>query len=151
MMTKLPEVTTFVINQDSSVTLTCQVECDPICNINWNTGDYDDEGDIAEDFIREDELIPEDDDFFSSMKSSITVPAETVVAFNMENFTVECVSDDNDFGDFVSSSTVVVVECKRIGLIVSYITTWRIQSYSIFIGAVVIFLFSPLLVHLQIE
>ena len=111
-MTELPEMTTFVMNQDSSVTLTCQVECDPVCDIQWSMVG-DDETDVPEDVIRDDEVVPEDKDQFSSVKSSLTIPAETIIAFNLENFTVECVSGENDFGESVSSTTVVVIECRK--------------------------------------
>ena len=110
-MKELPDMTTFVMNQDSSVTLTCQVECDPLCDIRWSV--IGDEGDITEDVIQEDEAIPEDKDHFSSVKSTLTLPAETIVDLNLENFTVDCVSGGNAFGESVISSTIVVIECRK--------------------------------------
>ena len=119
---ELPEVTPFVLTQDSEsfLTLSCEVECDPLCDIDWVvSGDMIEvtetsEEDIVDDpvFGFWDEILPSEGQLFTRVRSSLRMSQEDVLNTDEENFTVTCIGGENEYGEAVVSSTTVIIECK---------------------------------------
>ena len=95
------------------ISFTLQVECDPICDIDWTK---DDEAINADDEMFEitEEILPEDFDnnVFMSVKSSLRMQANSSLDHAETNLTFSCQVSDPQLGDFISSSSSVFVECK---------------------------------------
>ena len=95
--------------------LCCQVECDPLCDLLWLREDVAIE---AEDEMFEiiEEVLPEDPDnnVFVSVRSTLRKRAN--MTFNLEttNFTISCQVSGHQFGDSISSSLSVLVECESL-------------------------------------
>ena len=121
-VTELPEVTPFVLTPDSEsfLTLSCEVECDPLCDIDWVvSGDMIEvtetsEEDIVDDpvFGFWDEILPSEGQLFTRVRSSLRMSQEDVLNTDEENFTVTCIGGENEYGEAVVSSTTVIIECK---------------------------------------
>ena len=93
--------------------LCCQVECDPLCDLLWLREDVAIE---AEDEMFEiiEEVLPEDPDnnVFVSVRSTLRKRANVTFVHEMTNFTLSCQVSGHQFGESLSSSMSVLVECK---------------------------------------
>eukprot|EP00092_Neocalanus_flemingeri_P025444 GFUD01027586.1.p1 GENE.GFUD01027586.1~~GFUD01027586.1.p1 ORF type:complete len:1098 (+),score=293.63 GFUD01027586.1:126-3419(+) len=110
----LPETSSF-LSSDKNFGLKCQVECVPLCTIQWMKN----EEMITEDDDRytiEETVIPEDLDAnqFTSVNSMFSWNLENLPENKLDhselNFTISCQVDGNDIGEAISSSTKVTIE-----------------------------------------
>jgi len=110
----LPDKATFV-SHDPDISLQCQVECVPLCNIQWMKNDeiisLDDHR-----YTIEEEIIPEEREKnqFQSISSKVSWNLEHLEDNKLDhddlNFTVICYVENTNEGDSISSSTKVEVE-----------------------------------------
>ena len=91
----------------------CQVECDPLCDLLWLR---DDLAIQAEDEMFEitEEVLPEDPDsnVFVSVRSTLRKRANITFDHEKTNVTISCQVSGHQFGDSISSSMSVLVECE---------------------------------------
>lgn len=100
-----------VLSDDPDFVITCQVECDPVCDVVWLKDDLVVE---AEDEMFEiiEEVVPEDFDnnVFMSVKSTIRKHSNISFDRTETNLTFSCQVSDHQFGDFISSSSLVFIQ-----------------------------------------
>ena len=120
-ITALPEVTPFVLTpvEESFLTLSCEVECNPVCDINWIvSGDIIEVTETSEEDLADpvfgfwDEILPGEGALFTRVRSSLRMSQEDVINTNEENFTVTCIGEETEYGEAVRSTTTVTIECK---------------------------------------
>lgn len=111
---KLAEETTFLSDGDD-LSLQCQVECAPLCTVEWLKNDeiIDRDSDL---FSIEQSIIPENPDTntFTSVLSRLSWNLENFqdnkLDHNELNFTISCQVDENDIGLSLSSTSSITVE-----------------------------------------
>eukprot|EP00092_Neocalanus_flemingeri_P009188 GFUD01009889.1.p1 GENE.GFUD01009889.1~~GFUD01009889.1.p1 ORF type:complete len:1498 (+),score=504.87 GFUD01009889.1:68-4561(+) len=110
----LPETSTFV-SHDTDFNLQCEVECFPLCSIQWMK---DDEVITLDDdrYFIEEEITPEDVEAnqFQSVSSKLSWNLENLPDNKLDhddlNFTVSCFVEETEIGAGISSSTEIEIE-----------------------------------------
>ena len=100
--------------------MSCEVECDPVCDIDWVVdGEMIEvtetsEEDLVDDpvFGFWDEILPGEGMMFTRARSSLRMSQDDVLNTDPENFTVTCIGGENEYGESVVSTTTVNIECK---------------------------------------
>ena len=107
-------------DEETFLTLSCEVECDPVCDIDWIVnGDMIEVTETSEEDLEDDpvfgfwdEILPGDGEMFTRVRSSLRMTQEDVINTGEENFTVTCIGGENEFGEVVVSTTTVNIECE---------------------------------------
>jgi len=111
---KLEEEAMFLSDGDDLV-LECQVECAPLCTIEWLKNDEIIAGDDIL-YTIEENIVPENPDtnMFTSVLSRLSWNLENFPGNKLDhnelNFTISCQVDENDIGLSLSSTSLITVE-----------------------------------------
>jgi len=111
---KLEEETRFLSDGDD-LYLECQVECAPLCTIEWLKNNEIIAGDDTL-YAVEENIVPENPDtnMFTSVLSRLSWNLENFPGNKLDhnelNFTISCQVDENDIGLSLSSTSVITVE-----------------------------------------
>ena len=88
-----------------------QVECDPICEIVWiRDGTVIDNEDEMFEILEE--VYAEDSENFMSIRSRLVKRNNVTLDHDETNMTISCQVSDHQFGESISSSSILSVECK---------------------------------------
>ena len=90
-----------------------QVECDPICEIVWiRDGTVVDKEDEMFEILEEVHAEDSANSVFMSVRSRLVKRDNVTLDHDETNMTISCQVSDHQFGESISSSSILSVECK---------------------------------------